>query len=129
MREELQICIKSIFIKTARVIRKGNYPVFDYIKKLKTKNDKDSRIKSSKINDYIQALSVYGTQIGEPYLKHLEGEIWELRPLRDRILFAAWIDNSFVLLHTFVKKTQKTPKAEIEKAKKELSEIRQRGLE
>ena len=108
--------------------RKGNYPVFDYIKKLKTKNDKDSRIKSSKINDYIQALSVYGTQIGEPYLKHLEGEIWELRPLRDRILFAAWIDNSFVLLHTFVKKTQKTPKAEIEKAKKELSEIRQGGL-
>lgn len=109
--------------------RKGNYPVFDYIKKLKTKNDKDSRIKSSKINDYIQALSVYGTQIGELYLKHLEGEIWELRPLRDRILFAAWIDNSFVLLHTFMKKTQKTPKAEIEKAKKELSEIRQRGLE
>ena len=98
--------------------RKGNYPVFDYIKKLKTKNDKDSRIKSSKINDYIQA-----------YLKHLEGEIWELRPLRDRILFAAWIDNSFVLLHTFMKKTQKTPKSEIEKAKKELSEIRQRGLE
>ena len=109
--------------------RKGNYPVFFFFKKLKTKNDKDSRIKSSKINDYIQALSVYGTQIGEPYLKHLEGEIWELRPLRDRILFAAWIDNSFVLLHTFMKKTQKTPKAEIEKAKKELSEIRQRGLE
>lgn len=109
--------------------RKGNYPVFDYIKKLKTKNDKDSRIKSSKINDYIQALSVYGTQIGEPYLKHLEGEIWEPRPLRDRILFAAWIDNSFVLLHTFMKKTQKTPKSEIEKAKKELAEIRQRGLE
>lgn|GEM_PF-3600771 len=52
--------------------RKGNYPVFDYIKKLKTKNDKDSRIKSSKINDYIQALSVYGTQIGEPYLNILK---------------------------------------------------------
>lgn len=120
MREELQICIKSIFIKTARVII-----LFLII----SKNDKDSRIKSSKINDCIQALSVYGTQIGEPYLKHLEGEIWELRPLRDRILFAAWIDNSFVLLHTFMKKTQKTPKAEIEKAKKELSEIRQRGLE
>jgi len=31
-----------------------------------------------------------GTMIGEPFIKHLEGEIWELRPLRDRILFAAW---------------------------------------
>ena len=32
--------------------------------------------------------------IGEPFIKHLEGEIWELRPLRDRILFAAWLDDS-----------------------------------
>lgn len=109
--------------------RKGNHPVADYFNLLAAQNNKDSRIKATKIRDYIKSLSLYGTQIGKPYLKHLEGEIWELRPLRDRILFAAWIDNSFVLLHTFMKKTQKTPKAEIEKAKKELSEIRQRGLE
>ena len=108
--------------------RKGNYPVFDYIKKLKTKNDKDSRIKSSKINDYIQALSVYGTQIGEPYLKHLEGEIWELRPLRDRILFAAWIDNSFVLLHTFMKKTQKHQKQKLKKLKRNYQKSGKGGL-
>lgn len=109
--------------------RKGNQPVADYFNLLAAQNNKDSRIKATKIRDYIKALSLYGTQIGEPYLKHLEGEIWKLRPLRDRILFAAWIDNSFVLLHTFMKKTQKTLKTEIEKAKKELSEIRQRGLE
>ncbi len=29
----------------------------------------------------------HGTAAGEPYVKHLDGEIWELRPLRDRILF------------------------------------------
>ena len=46
--------------------------------------------------------------IGEPFIKHLEGDIWELRPLRDRILFAAWLDDGFILLHHFVKKTQKT---------------------
>ena len=45
---------------------------------------------------------------GQPYIKHLDAEIWELRPLRDRILFVAWLDGSFVLLHPFVKKTQKT---------------------
>lgn len=109
--------------------RKGNQPVFDYINELLNKKDKDSRIKANKINDYIQALSVYGTTIGEPYLKHLEGEIWELRPLRDRILFAAWTENGFILLHSFIKKTQKTPKAEIDKAKRELKDIIQRGLE
>ncbi|MBR3186480.1 MAG: type II toxin-antitoxin system RelE/ParE family toxin [Lachnospiraceae bacterium] len=43
------------------------------------------------------------------------GEIWELRPLRNRILFAAWVNDSFVLLSHFMKKTQKTPKREIEK--------------
>lgn len=66
--------------------------------------------------------------MGEPYVKHLEGEIWELRPLRDRILFVAWDGKNFILLHHFVKKTQKTPRKEIEKAKKEFSDIKERGI-
>ena len=57
-----------------------------------------------------------------------EDEIWELRPLRNRILFVAWVDGSFVLLHHFVKKTQKTPRREIEKAKRELKDLKERGL-
>ena len=65
---------------------------------------------------------------GQPYIKHLDAEIWELRPLRDRILFVAWLDGSFVLLHHFVKKTQKTPRREIEKAKRELQDLKERGL-
>ena len=115
--------------------RKGNQPVADYFNLLAAQNNKDSRIKATKIRDYIKALSLYGTQIGEPYLKHLDGEIWELRPLRDRILFAAWIDNSFVLLHAFMKIVERragdiaTCYSDPEKAKKELAEIRQRGLE
>ncbi len=103
--------------------RNGKEPVFDYLKELACKKDKDSRIKLSKINDYIEALSVYGTQIGEPYIKHLDGAIWELRPLRDRIFFVAWHNGDYVLLHVFMKKTQKTPKREIEKAKRELADM------
>ena len=61
-------------------------------------------------------------------MKHLEGEIWELRPLRDRILFVAWLDGSFVLLHHFVKKTQKTPRREIDKAKRELKDLKESEL-
>ena len=57
---------------------KGREPVLDYLKKLAQKGDKDSRIKLNKINDYIQILSEYGTQAGEPYIKHLTGDIWEL---------------------------------------------------
>lgn len=108
--------------------KNGNEPVLDYLKELLSKKGKDSRIKANKINDYIEILHQYGTQAGEPYIKHLDGEIWELRPLRDRILFVAWVDGSFVLLHPFMKKTQKTPTREIEKAKRELSDMIERGV-
>lgn len=85
----------------------GIEPVYECIKMLSLKKDKHSRIKLNKINDYIQMLKVYGTQVGEPYVKYLEDEIWELSPLRDRILFVGCDDDSYVLLHCFMKKTQK----------------------
>lgn len=109
--------------------KNGNEPVFYYMAELIKKKDKDSRIKLNKINDYIEMLSCYGTQAGEPYIKHLEGKIWELRPLSNRILFVAWHNGSFVLLHHFEKKTQKTPRREIEKAKRELADLIERGVE
>ncbi len=106
----------------------GNQPVLDYMRELARRDSKDSRIKLNKFNDYIELLSQQGTRAGQPYIKHLDEEIWELRPLRDRILFVAWLDGSFVLLHYFVKKTQKTPRREIEKAKRELQDLKERGL-
>ena len=79
-----------------------------------------------KIDLYIDLLSEYGLTLSEPYIKKIENEIWELRPLRDRILFASWCNNKFVLLSVFMKKTQKTPKREIEKAKKLLEDYKKR---
>jgi phage-related protein len=69
--------------------KNGKQPVKEYLQELKNKGGKDSKIKFNKINDYIEVLSKYGTYAGEPYIKHLEGDIWELRPLSDRILFVA----------------------------------------
>lgn len=108
--------------------RNGKEPVLEYLRELSRKTDKNSRIKANKINDYIEILSQYGTQAGEPYIKHLDGEIWELRPLRDRILFVAWHNGSYVLLHSFMKKTQKTPAREIIQAKRELADLIERGV-
>lgn len=109
--------------------RNGNEPVKEYLQELANKNDKDSRIKLNKIRDYVKALNLYGKKLGEPYIKHLDGDIWELRPLRDRILFVAWHDGGFVLLHQFMKKTQKTPAREIEQAKRELADLIERKVE
>ena len=108
--------------------KKGNSDILEYLSMLSKKGGKDNKIKFTKIQDYIKALSVYGFSLTENYIKHLDGEIWELRPLRDRIFFVAWKNNSFVLLHCFTKKSQKTPKREIEKAKRELKDMEERRL-
>ena len=109
--------------------KNGNRPIVEYIRGLAKHSDKDSRIKLKKIQEYINYLREEGKQAGEPYIKHLIGEIWELRPIKDRILFATWDGNSFILLHHFVKKTQKTPQREIEQAKRNLADIKERGLD
>ena len=99
------------------------------IYELKNKTDKNSRIQLQKLSDYIDILRKYGLDAGEPYIKHLKDKIWELRPQRNRVLFVTWENDSFVLLHTFVKKTQKTPKEEIEKAQRELLDLKKRGID
>ena len=105
--------------------KRGNEPVLDYIQSLGRKSDKDSRIKANKIRDYMKYLQVEGLDSGEPYIKHLKNEIWELRPLRDRILFASWQHDGFVFLHHFIKKTNKTPLREIYQAQKNLKKYKE----
>ncbi len=107
--------------------KNGIEPVTEFIKELQQQSSKDARIRVNKVHDYIQVLSLFGKSAGEPYIKHLDGDIWELRPTRDRVLFAGWTDTGFVLLHHFMKKTQKTPKREIEQAKRELADWINRG--
>ena len=107
--------------------KNGESPTQEYIDALAAKSDKDSRIKAQKILDYIYYLQEAGTNAGEPYVKHIDGEIWELRPIRDRILFAAWDGQRFILLHHFIKRTQKTPRREIEQAKRNLADYRERS--
>lgn len=105
----------------------GREPLKEYLKELGAKPDKNSRINFNKIRDYIKILSEYGTRAGEPYVKHLDGEIWELRPLRNRILFFAYDGKQYILLSHFIKKTQKTPKREIEKAKNLINDYAERS--
>lgn len=62
----------------------------------------------------------YETADGESKLwNFLEDGIWELRPGNNRVFYFFYENNTFVLLHQFRKKSQKTPKREIEKAKAE----------
>ena len=106
----------------------GFCDVGEFVRDLRDRSEtsKDARINFNKVVAYIDLLEEMGTRIGEPVTKHLDGEIWELRPLSNRILYAFYKDNTFLLLHHFVKKTRKTPKAEIDKAIRELEDYRRR---
>ena len=104
--------------------KQGRQPVKEWIQELALNKDKNSRIQLNKIRDYVKALEEHGTQIGKPYVKHIVDDIWELRPIRNRIFFVVLIGDNYVLLHQFVKKTQKTPRREIEQAKKEALEVK-----
>lgn len=56
-------------------------------------------------------------QVHEPYVKHLQGKLWEMRLIgRDgisRALYVAASGQRVVVVRVFIKKTQKTPAREI----------------
>jgi phage-related protein len=109
----------------------GKQPVKDVLIDLRNRarTAKDARIQYEKMLTHIRALETYGTRIGEPQIKHIDGNLWELRPLSHRILFFYWKDDTFILLHHFIKKTQKTPSSEIERAKNNLKDFLERKTE
>ena len=111
------------------VDKNGKSKVADFIRELNIKaaTNKESRINFNKVVAYLDMLEELGTRVGEPVTRHLDGEIWELRPLQNRLLYAYHKDNKFVILHHFVKKTRKTPKREIEQAKRNLQDYLERN--
>ena len=66
--------------------------------------------------------------VHEPYVKHLEGKLWEMRMKgRDgiaRAVYVTAIGLRVVVVHVFVKKTQKTPRREIEAALRRAKEVK-----
>ena len=108
--------------------KNGKSEIVEYLDELKVRGEtsKNERINRDKILAYIGALERYGTRIGQPTVKHIDGNIWELRPLVNRIFFFYWKDNKFVLLHHFIKKSKKTPPQEINAARSKLKDFIER---
>ena len=65
--------------------------------------------------------------VGEPHVKHLEGKIWEMRMKgRDgiaRSLYVTATGRRVIVLRSFAKKTQKTPRREINLALERAKEV------
>ena len=74
-----------------------------------------------------EMLSEFGPhRVGMPHVRPLEGKLWEIRMTgRDGIARAIYVTRTgqrLIVLHVFVKKTQKTPRRAIETAHARMTE-------
>ncbi len=92
----------------------GEKPAKDFILSLDIKM-------RAKILGIIDVLEEKGTQLREPYSKHLQDGIFEIRGKVGsditRVLYFFYYGKRIVLTNGFIKKTQQTPKNEIKLAK------------
>jgi len=76
----------------------------------------------------VELVRAFGLErVHEPYIKHIEGRIWEMRLRgRDGIARALYVTASerrVVILRVFTKKTRRTPRREIELARRRAEEV------
>jgi len=91
--------------------------------------DRDSR---AKVFSHLDLLSEFGGQLREPHVKSLGGDLKELRtpirPGQHRIMYYVEDGGIGVLLHSILKKTQKTPDKELTIARSRMADWKRRKL-
>lgn len=96
---------------------RGTKPVKDFLDSLE-----DSA--RDKVYASMELLKEFGVMLGPPHVKKLKGtRLWELRVIGEsnvRMFYVVKIGKKFLILHGFLKKSQKTPEKEIEIAEKRL---------
>lgn len=101
----------------------GKIPVRDFLDSL------PYRQRAKAVHE-IEILEQFGTELRMPHAKHIDGKLWELRIKLgsdiSRIFYFIYAGDDIVLLHGFVKKTEKTPPEEISRAKKYLTDYERR---
>ena len=106
----------------------GVSPVKEFLDELESKQEtsKDARVQYNQATKAIQTLEEHGTaNVSTDVIKHIEDEVWELRPGKNRVFFFYYERGTYILLHQYVKKTQKTPRREINRAKFEINDYKQ----
>jgi phage-related protein len=102
----------------------GNSPAEDFLKGLDEKTRR-------RFIWSIEQLRIRNLQAREPLVKHLEGKIWELRRASNgniyRLLYFFFTGRNLVFVHGFQKKTQKTPRQEIELARGRMEDFIKRA--
>lgn len=82
------------------------------------------------VADYLrltEAMELYGADLRMPHSRAMGGGLFELRPKGPegigRVFYCTQVGKTIVVLHSFVKKTQETPDAEMRVARKRLQDV------
>ena len=97
----------------------GREPVREFLRELPKKDRR-------RMGDDVRKLQ-FGWPVGMPLVRKLDSELWELRsslPGKREARMVFSVDGDIlVLLHAFIKKTQKTPRADLDLARQRLKEL------
>jgi phage-related protein len=110
-----EVRLRVVFFRTAS----GTEPVRDWLRRLERTNRKT-------IGEDIKTVQ-FGWPLGMPLVRKLETELWEVRSqLRGRIARVLFTIQGelMILLHSFIKKSQRTPSAELTTARKRLAQFK-----
>lgn len=98
-------------------LQSGQSPVATFINELTPKT-------KAKLIKTFELMREFGIRVGPPHVKKIIGSpLWEIRVLGQdsvRIIYFISKDKTFLLVHGFIKKKQKTPLKEIETALRRL---------
>ena len=76
----------------------------------------------------LEMIEEFGVTIGKPYIASMRGGLFEIRAKGKegigRSFYCTLKGKEIVILHSFIKKSQKTPKRELDLAKKRMKEVK-----
>ena len=77
---------------------------------------------------YAERMEVYGPDLGMPHTRAMGDGLFELRLKAAegiaRVFYCTLVWRRIVMLHQFVKKSEKTPRKELEVARKRMKEVK-----
>lgn len=98
---------------------RGRSPVKEFVRGL-------SATEQASIFRVIELLQEFGTNLSGSHVKHVVGDLWEIRPGRARVFYFTYRARQFVLVHGYYKRTQKAPERDIETATRRMNDFLER---
>lgn len=75
-----------------------------------------------------ERMEIFGPNLGMPFTRSMGKGLFEIRARGKegigRVFFCTVVDQRIIILHAFIKKSQKTPKKELEIARRRMNDVK-----